>query len=272
MKKANCPNCQSETSKVVLDVSKEKDAYLDYLKMEYKDIPRFYATCQNCQLVYRTPILEGEEKVLLYDHFRDIELRGEDKRQYFQRIAFLPQDQSENYQKCKFLEKYLPQKGSVLDVGCGAGVSLYTFKKYFPQWETFGIEPTKEFADVAQENGINVTYGYLEKGTFNRKFDLIMLIHVLEHVEDFREMISMLKNYLHEESLLYIEVPSVKDIGFLPSSHDRFMSQHEVIFSKEVLQDILESLGYSIQVAEDFRSIRNRNNVAILGSSNGRQL
>lgn len=64
----------------------------------------------------------------------------------------------------------------------------------------------------------------------------------------------MLKFYLRERkpdkpslfqtSLLYLEVPSVKDIGYLPSSHDRFMSPHLVIFSKRVLEDILIKLGY----------------------------
>lgn len=264
MKKTNCPNCQSKKYKIVVDISKESDIYLDYLKFDYKDKNRFYVSCDSCHLIYRTPILDKNEKELLYQHFRDVELRKEDKHEYFKRIVSLPKDQSENYQKCVFLEKYLPKTGDILDVGCGAGVFLYSFKKYFPEWETLGIEPTKGFADLAKKNGINIVYGYLKEGTFNKRFDLITLNHVLEHVEDFKEMLLMLKGYLAKEGLLYLEVPSVEDIGYFPPSHERFMCQHEIIFSKDVLKDILNKLNYSIVISEDFLSIRKKNNVRII--------
>jgi len=264
MKKINCPNCQSQKYKIVLDVSREADTYLDYLKINYKNVDRFYVKCQKCGLIYRNPILDEKEKDLLYEHFRDVELRGENKYEYFQKITSLPPEQSENYQKCVFLEKHISEKGDVLDVGCGAGVFLYAFKNYFSEWKTLGIEPTTEFADVAKENGINIIYGYLKEDTLDTKFDLITLIHVLEHMDNFEEMLSMLKNYLKKDGLLYIEVPSAKDIGYLPGSHDRFMCQHDVIFSKEVLENILTKLGYSIVASEDFISIRNRNNIRTL--------
>lgn len=267
MKETNCPNCQSKKYKIVVDVSKESDIYLDYLKFNYKNMNRFYAHCDSCSLVYRTPILDKNEKELLYQHFRDVEFRKENKWEYFKRITSLPPAESENYQRCLFLEKYLGKEGEILDVGSGGGVFLYSFKEHFPGWKMLGIEPTKGFADVAKENGINVVYGYLEEGTFDKKFDLVTLNHVLEHVEDFKKMLSMLKGYLKKEGLLYLEVPSAKDIGYFPPSHERFMCQHEIIFSKDVLEDILDKLGYSIAASEEFISIRKKNNLAIIAKS-----
>lgn len=269
MKKTNCPNCQSPKNKIVLNISKESDFYLDYLKIDYKDTPRFYVRCKDCGLVYRSPILDEKEKELLYEHFRDVELRGENKYEYFQRITSLPPEQSENYEKSVFLEKYLPKKGRVLDVGYGAGVFLYTFRNYFPGWKTLGIEPTNGFADVAKENNINIIYGYLKKDTFDTKFDLITLIHVLEHMDNFKETLSTLKHHLKKDGLLYIEVPSVKDIGYFPKSHEKFMCQHDIIFSREVLENVLTELGYSIAMSEYFISIRKGNNLrTIIKSTN----
>ena len=269
MKKTNCPNCQNKKRKIVLDVSKEKDIFLEHIKIDWKNIKRGFFRCQNCGLIYQTPILDEKEKELLYEHNRDIGLRKENKYEYFNRITSLPPDQSENYQRYVFLEKYLPKEGIILDVGCGGGVFLYSFKKYFPNWETLGIEPTKDFADVAKEKGINIIYGYLKEDTLDKKFDLITLILVLEHLDNFKEMLSMLKHYLKEQGLLYIEVPSDKDIGYLPSSHDRFMCEHNVIFSKEVLENILTKLGYSVVTSEDSISIRGRNNIRIVVKNNG---
>lgn len=264
MKKINCPNCQNQEAKIVLDVSQEKDTYLDYLNINYKNLARHYLQCQECGLIYRNLILDDAEKELLYKHYRDEEMRKEDKYEYFQKIVSLPPRQSENYQKCQFLEKYLPKKGSILDAGCGAGVFLYTFNKYFPEWEVLGIEPTEGFSDVAREKGLKIIYGYLKADTLKEKFDLITLNHVLEHLDRFKEMLIMLKGYLKKEGLLYIEVPSSKDIGELPASHDRFMSPHCLILSKEVLENILSKLGYSITILEDFISVRNRNNLRII--------
>lgn len=139
IKRNNCPNCLSQKSKILLDLSGEKDTYLDYLKIDYKNIKIFYLKCQECGLIYRNPTLDKKEKELLYQHYRDRELRKENKYEYFQRIISLSPEQSENHQRCLFLKKYLGENGSLLDVGSGAGVFLYTFKHYFPDWEILGI-------------------------------------------------------------------------------------------------------------------------------------
>lgn len=273
IERVTCPNCKSEKRKQILDVSGEKDTYLDYLNVkgylniDYQKIKRQYWQCENCGLVYRSPILEEQEKEILYKHFRDIEFRGETKEEYFNRITSYPPEGSENYEKCRFLEEHIPAKGAILDVGCGAGVFLYTFKKYFPQWQAWGIEPTPGFADLAKRKGIHIDEGYLTENTYNRTFDLISLIHVLEHVDNPKPMLKMLKKYLGPENMIYVESPSIKDIGYLPSSHDRFMCQHPIIFSKEVLEQILKEQGYKIIASEDFLSIRKRNNIAILAKT-----
>lgn len=270
IERVNCPNCQKAKRALVLDVSGQEDAYLDYLNskgylnIDYQNIKRCYFECENCSLVYCSPILEEKEKEVLYEHFRDIEFRRENKEEYFRRITSLPSQESENYEKCKFLENHIPQRGEILDVGCGAGVFLYTFQKYFPRWETFGIEPTPGFADFAKKEGIRVDYGYLTEKSYDQTFELISLIHVLEHIDDPKPVLQMLKKYLNKKSVLYIESPSVKDIGYLPSSHDRFMCQHEVIFSREVLEQILKEQGYNIAASKDFVSVRKRNNIAII--------
>ncbi|TSC75465.1 MAG: methyltransferase family protein [Parcubacteria group bacterium Gr01-1014_30] len=268
--KKYCPNCESGKRKLILDVSGEKDTYLDYLNskgyldIDYKNIVRQYWQCEGCGLVYRSPVLDKNEKEILYEYFRDVEFRGENRQEYFNRITSYPRQESENYEKCRFLEKYIPETGTLLDVGCGAGVFIYAFKNYFQKWEVLGIEPTEGFAEFAEKEGIKVDYGYLTENTYDKTFNLISLIHVLEHVDSPKPMLSLLKKYLGSKSLLYIESPSVKDIDYLPSSHDRFMSQHDVIFSESFLQNCLRESGYEIAASEDFISARKRNNVRIL--------
>ena len=256
-----CKICESSKGEIVLDISNEKDTYLDYINIPYEGINTQYKECSKCGLIFRSHILSDEEKNLLYEKFRDIELRGESKKEYFIRITSLPDEKSENREKCNYLRSFINESGNVLDVGCGAGVFLYKFKQEFKKWSAVGVEPTNEFSNEAEKYGIKIKYGYLNEQTFNKKFDLITMIHVLEHVDNLRDILTQVKSYMHEDSLFYIEVPNSKDIGDLPKSHDRFMSQHDYIFSSRVLEKLLLDSGYIMIDMQEFKSIRNRNNL-----------
>jgi len=262
----DCKVCGSANYTVALDISHEKDTYLDYLDIDYIRSKRRYVKCNDCGLIYRNIILNKKEKELLYDHFRDIGLRNETKKEYFDRITSLPKDESENFEKCKFLSSVLSSIGnlSVLDVGCGAGVFLYSFKEFYPEWEVFGVEPTKDFSDIAKDNNITILNKYLDYNAFDRKFGLIVLNHVLEHIDDYHNILSLVLKYVETGGFVYIEVPSDKDIGFLSPSHDRFMCQHDVIFSEKTLSMVVLSAGFEIVTISSFLSIRGRNNIRIL--------
>jgi 2-polyprenyl-3-methyl-5-hydroxy-6-metoxy-1,4-benzoquinol methylase len=265
MKQTNCKLCGSSEGISVLDVSDCSDTYLDYLNIEYPENGRLYIQCSKCSLVYRNPILTEPEKELLYEKFRDSTLRGENHEEYIQRISSLPPEESENHEKCDFLSKHIDQKGDLLDVGAGMGVFLAAFKRCFPTWNVYGVEPTKGVAELANSHGMTIYEKYLEPDTFkNRTFDLITSIHVLEHTEDPLSHINTLKAYLGADAYLYIETPAVEDIGFLPPSHDRFMCQHDVIFSSNVMSELLARAGLEVVFQDVFLSRRGRNNLRFL--------
>ena len=87
------------------------------------------------------------------------------------------------------------------------------------------------------------------------------MIHVLEHVDNLSDILTQVKSYMHEDSLLYIEVPNSKDIDDLPKSHDRFMCQHDYIFSSKVSENLLLKAGFNVIQMQEFKSIRKRNNL-----------
>ena len=110
---------------IVLDVSDHTDTYLEHLNKDYQlgvKNTRFYYQCGSCECLVRSMKLTQETMAELYHHFRDEALRQETLDQYFLRITSLPADKSENEEKLKFLSPYIPETGSLLDVGCGLGV------------------------------------------------------------------------------------------------------------------------------------------------------
>ncbi|WP_240032199.1 class I SAM-dependent methyltransferase [Psychroflexus aestuariivivens] len=107
--------------------------------------------------------------------------------------------------KYKLIKKHKPEINSVLDYGCGTGdfVDFLKSKKI----KAIGFEPTSQAYEIARKKNRS-TYQSLEK--IKSKVDVITLFHVLEHVENYNEVIQNLKEYLNPNGLICIAVPNHK--------------------------------------------------------------
>jgi 2-polyprenyl-3-methyl-5-hydroxy-6-metoxy-1,4-benzoquinol methylase len=151
-----------------------------------------------------------------------------------------------------------------LDVGGGLGVFAYGFQEYFSGWKSLVVEPTPGSSEIAETHGVNVHELYLDEEshqTIGKNFDLITANHVVEHVDHPVEFLMLLKQYLSETGLICIEMPSTLDIGFLEINHDRFMSQHEVIYNNETVEILAKKASLRVISNENYISKRGRNNV-----------
>ena len=90
---------------------------------------------------------------------------------------------------------------------------------------------------------------------------MITANHVFEHVDNPIEFLKLLKKFINKKGIIYIEMPSSLDIGFLDKSHDRFMSQHEVIYNKKSTEQIA---WLKILCNDNYLSKRGRNNIRVI--------
>jgi len=104
--------------------------------------------------------------------------------------------------------EFVPQPGRILDVGCGRGKGLEVFMHR--GWEVMGIEPNKEYASVARSKGIPVIEDVLTERVSKElgAFDAVLLAHVLEHLAQPEEMVSMVRDLLIHGGIFYCEVPN----------------------------------------------------------------
>jgi 2-polyprenyl-3-methyl-5-hydroxy-6-metoxy-1,4-benzoquinol methylase len=208
--------------------------------------------------------LTETEKERLYSCFRDVALRNESNEEYFQRITKIPIENSENHEKYVFLQPFLKDNGKHMDVGGGLGVFCFGFQKYFENWNSICVEPSDGADIVANRHGIKSFNTYLSDDSsrlLGKDFDLITANHVVEHVDDPVSFLKMLKGFVSKTGIICIEMPSVMDIGFLDKSHDRFMSQHEVIHDKKSVEFIAKEVGLRVIYNDNYISKRGRNNV-----------
>lgn len=108
-------------------------------------------------------------------------------------------------QKLQLIKKTTHGK-SILDYGCGAGDFLLHMKNN--GYEVMGMEPNEK-ANAISKNKIgkdNVVNCELQE--INRKFDVITMWHVLEHIPNLQETIQELKKHLNEYGTLIIAVPN----------------------------------------------------------------
>jgi len=111
----------------------------------------------------------------------------------------------------------LSAKSSILEVGCGTGANI-------PMLRSFGSVAAVELDSFAREQvrvgmNIEVASGSLpdELPYADRKFDVICLFDVLEHVERDQEALFVLHERLAPGGVLIITVPAYQ---WLYSSHD----------------------------------------------------
>ena len=98
-----------------------------------------------------------------------------------------------------------PEK-NILDIGAGTGDFLKVCKVNL--WNVFGIEPDMEARNIAAKKGV-LLHKDLSHFT-DKKFEIITLWHVLEHVENLEEYISTLEKLLTKNGTLIIAVPNYK--------------------------------------------------------------
>lgn len=117
-------------------------------------------------------------------------------------------------QKVALINSLNSDQKSVLDIGCGTGDFLVACNKN--KWEVNGIEPNCNAREIALKKlNRNHTTNLIKEDILkylnkNKKFDVITMWHVLEHVSDLEVYISNLKKLLKPNGTIIIAVPNYK--------------------------------------------------------------
>ena len=150
----------------------------------------------------------------------------------------------------------LPNIGNVLDIGCGKGNFLQKFNSLFPDWNLYGIESSKSSLSIAKNNLSNSIFHerIYNKNLFDHKFDLIVALNVLEHIEEPKLFLENIFNDLTENGLVCFDIPNFK-----VNPIDVYVYDHLTHFTSETLVNLLQNIGFKI-----LKLVENTNQVPIL--------
>lgn len=111
--------------------------------------------------------------------------------------------------KYKLIRKHAdPGARSILDFGCGTGKFLSECQKH--GMKASGVEPSKAARKLAKSNTNGAIVETIDK--IDGSFDIITLWHVLEHVADLQETISLLRHRLNKNGTIFIAVPNLRSL------------------------------------------------------------
>ena len=164
-------------------------------KINFIDRNNNICQCKNCGYVFDNPRPTWDEIISYYSQSDkyDSYFKMEKERDLLWK------------RRLKLIKKY-KRSGNLLDVGTGPAQFLFFAQNYF---KVKGTEISESAISIAkQKYNIDVIQGEIESIAFNSKFDVITLIHVLEHVPSPSLTIKRCKELLNNEGILFIAVPN----------------------------------------------------------------
>lgn len=153
--------------------------------------------------------------------------------------------------RVKLIEKIFSEPGSVLEIGSSRGLLLYQLKQ--KGWNVCGIEPSKSAASDAEEKGVKTLNEKFNRVSLEEKFDLVILNHTLEHLDNPLETIKEVKGILKPRGLVLIDVPN---FGSLSSKLQKenwpllLPKEHLWHFTFKSLLLLLEKNGFEVKFQE----------------------
>jgi 2-polyprenyl-3-methyl-5-hydroxy-6-metoxy-1,4-benzoquinol methylase len=160
------------------------------------------------------------------------------------------------------LQKYKTE-GRILDIGCSAGLFLEVTREH--GWDSYGIEISKDTAELARKRGgIKIVMGSLDQTRFRPKFfDVITMWDVVEHVEDPTHMMTIVHSILKDDGIIALSTPNIDGlfpkISYIISKFTKDWPHpeppyHLFQFSKKTLQKLLHLARFEVLEVIDERS------------------
>lgn len=144
------------------------------------------------------------------------------------------------------MNRFIEVKGKVLDIGCSTGVFLDLFKAH---WETWGVEPS-ESGERAKAKGHKIVRSFFEKANLPKNFfDLAILNHTLEHMDDPLLVLKKVKTLLKDSGVIFVDVPNAGGLGAkILGKHWPYLLplEHKHQFTRESFTGVFKKAGFQV--------------------------
>ncbi|MEW4922352.1 class I SAM-dependent methyltransferase [Algibacter sp. 2305UL17-15] len=166
----------------------------------------------------------SSDKLPSYYQSEDYISHTDSKRNLFEKVYHLVRTISLK-KKLNLIDSFPSGDKKLLDIGCGTGDFLQTAQQN--GWIVSGIEPNGQARQIANKKTNNSVFETEQLLKFSEdSFDVITLWHVLEHLPNLEEHVSIFKKLLKPNGRLIIAVPNYK--SYDANHYKQFWAAYDV--------------------------------------------
>ena len=170
-----------------------------------------YVLCKNCKLVYQSPRPKYNQEFIdaayaSYYQFTDsLDLNSNPD---------VPESSVNMFKKeVEYLLQFDKKRTAVLDIGSGMGTFLVAAKPHYQ--DSVGLDVSAQMAAfVERQLGVKVFLEQFENFNYNKKFSLIHMSHVMEHIPNPKLWLHKAREVLEPGGILVINVPNKFSFSF----------------------------------------------------------
>jgi SAM-dependent methyltransferase len=144
--------------------------------------------------------------------------------------------------------RHLPPGGAFFEVGCADGALLERVRAR--GHVVGGVEVSRDACERAWAKGLDVVHGTVEELRSDRRWDVVFMSHVIEHVLDPVETIARVRELLEPGGVAYVETPNAGSLdarlwgaGWGLVHYPR----HLWLFTRATLRRLLEGAGLIVE-------------------------
>ena len=199
--------------------------------------------CERCGTIQK--IADSQWLREIGEIYRDYEMYHQsaaNDQAVFDPVSGLPRGRCEVLVQRLLGSGILPRAGALLDVGAGSGAMLAAFSAASRDWKLFGLD-----LDDRKEPALRAIPRFERLFTvrpeqLSQQFDLITLIHSLEHFTDPLSMLRRLRERISPAGRLFMQVNNVDQTPF-----DLVVADHLCHFTPRSLAYLVASAGLSVE-------------------------
>ena len=141
------------------------------------------------------------------------------------------------------------QRLKLLDIGCGTGAILAEALQYF---DAYGLDASAQAVKFCQRRGLSKLFvGNLDEYPGGKRFDIITLLDVIEHIDDDLGVLKQAYGRLNNNGHILITVPAYQ---WLWSSHD-VVNHHKRRYTRQQLSAVVANAGLHVDHATYFNTL-----------------
>lgn len=146
------------------------------------------------------------------------------------------------------LDKYIPRYTTVLDIGCGSGITSKHLAEGDRLVEAIDLSSARiEYASANNAHpGVLYTTGDITSYKPVGKFDAIVMADVFEHIQPDRisALFDVILKCSHESTLIYLNVPDYDYLSYVNASRPDLAQIVDVPYKHEKIIELFENISF----------------------------